>query len=100
MRDAWPYVAFVVGLAFSLSVVYYRMKAHLAVDIRNLLEDCRGTESWDDRSELKLGPWVEGDERELHRKSLVALYRIRRQVREYYDVHLKMDMGVTDWDKV
>ena len=43
------------------------------IDIRNLLEDCRKLSSWDDiRSELKLISWIEGDERQLHKKCFVV----------------------------
>lgn len=77
--------------AYSL---FTRSKDHLIIDIRNLLEDCRALESWDDRSELKLPSWVGGDERELHRRSWSALRRIRSEMVRYYEIHLEESEGV------
>ena len=83
------------GIGFSLYAWYARAKDYLIIDIRNVLEDCRALSSWDDcRSELKLGPWIGGDERELHRKSWWALRRIRRDMWRYYQIHAEMRDGV------
>jgi len=82
------------GLGFSLYSWYARAKDYIIIDIRNVLEDCRSLSSWDDcRSELKLGSWIGGDERELHRKSWWALRRIRCNMRRYYQIHAEMRDG-------
>lgn len=83
------------GLGFSLYALYTRARDYTIIDIRNVLEDCRAMTSWDDcRSELKLGSWIGGDERELHRKSLWALRRIRHDMWRYYQIHAEMRDGV------
>ncbi|MCP4118789.1 MAG: hypothetical protein GY737_26025 [Desulfobacteraceae bacterium] len=89
---------FIIGVLLAISGVsaygvYCRRKDHVILDIRNVLEDCRSLKSWDDRSELKLGTWVEGDERELHRKSLRVLKRILKEMIRYYQIHLEMADG-------
>lgn len=82
----------VLGLTgFSFYTVYSRCRSHLMIDIRNLIEDCRKLKSWDDRSESKLFSWVEGDERELHKKTLRDLHRIRNNMIKYWQIHLEMD---------
>jgi len=81
-------------LGFSVYGLFTRSKDHLILDIRNLLEDCRGVESWDDRSELKLYSWVGGDERGLHRRSWFALRRVYQDLLRYYRIHLEMADGV------
>lgn len=102
MATALDHIGLVLGVSsiavtlvgFSLYGLYTRSKDYLIIDIRNLLEDCRGLESWDDRSELKLPSWVGGDERELHRRSWSALRRIRSETVRYYEIHLEMSEGV------
>ena len=93
----------VIGLlglsGFTLFGLIARAREHLMIDIRNLLEDCRKLSSWDDvRSELKLMSWIEGDERELHKKSLFDLHRVRNSMIKYYQVHLEMQEG-TEYGK-
>lgn len=87
-------IAIVFGALGLSGVTAYGLRArareNLIADIRNLLEDCRGLKSWDDRSEYKLMSWVEGDERELHHKSLRELHRIRNSMIKYWQVHLEM----------
>ena len=51
----------VFGISFTF---YVRAKNLLILDIRIRLESCRKLDSWDERSEDKLGPWIE-NEREL-----------------------------------
>ena len=82
------------GIGFSLYAWYARAKDYLIIDIRNMLEDCRALNSWDDRSELKLSPWVGRDERELHRQSWWGLRRIRSDMWRYYQIHAEMHDGV------
>jgi hypothetical protein len=89
-----------IGLSgVTLFGLYSRSRENLMVDIRNLLEDCRKLSSWDDvRSELKLMSWIEGDERELHKKSLLDLHRVRNSMIKYYQVHLEMQEGAEHGD--
>jgi hypothetical protein len=68
------------GIGFSLYAWYARAKDYLIIDIRNMLEDCRALNSWDDRSELKLSPW--------------GLRRIRSDMWRYYQIHAEMHDGV------
>jgi hypothetical protein len=83
------------GLGFSFYPWYTRSKDYVIIDIQNVLEDCRALSSWDDcRSELKLPSWIGGDERDLHRRSLWALRRIRRDMWRYYQIHAEMRDGV------
>ena len=78
----------------SIFGLYSRARENLIIDIRNLLEDCRKLSSWDDvRSELKLMSWVEGDEREIHKKTLRDLHRVRNSMVTYYQVHLEIQEG-------
>lgn len=77
----------VFSICFSL---YVRKKNLLILDIRISLEGCRQCDSWDEKSEDKLGPWIES-ERELHRHGYRALRRIAGQIEEYYLIHLKID---------
>ena len=85
----------IILAALSLSGVtmyglYSRAREILTADIRNLLEDCRRLSSWDDRSELKLMSWVEGDERKLHKKSVHDLHRVRNSMLKYFQIHCEM----------
>ena len=83
----------VLGLTdITFYTIYNRVRENLMIDIRNLLEDCRKLSSWDDiRSELKLISWIEGDERQLHKKSILELHRIRNNMAKYWQTHLEMD---------
>ena len=62
-------------------------------DITALLAACRGTNSWDNRSELKLYSWLEDHtEEEIYEiNDNVELENIRKSLREYYIIHLEMD---------
>lgn len=61
-------------------------------DISVLLKKCRGTKSWDDRSELKLYLWLENrTENEIPATKLSDLVLIKDNLQEYLEVHLKMD---------
>ncbi len=73
--------------------LYARSKDHVILDINNTLQDCRALESWDDRSELKLCSWIGGDERDLHKQSLMQLRKIRKDIIRYYRIHEEMRDG-------
>lgn len=74
--------------------LYNRARENLILDIRNLIEDCRGLPSWDDvRSELKLSSWLEGEEKQLHWRPLKSLHRARESMARCYWVHMEMQEG-------
>lgn len=62
-------------------------------DITALLAACRGTNSWDNRSELKLYSWLENhtEEQVYEIKENVEIESIRKSLRNYYIIHLEMD---------
>lgn len=62
-------------------------------DITALLAACRGTNSWDNRSEIKLYSWLGNhtEEQIYEIKDNVELENIRKSLREYYIIHLEMD---------
>ncbi|MBM4027209.1 MAG: hypothetical protein FJ280_17650 [Planctomycetes bacterium] len=81
----------ILGLSgVTLFGLYSRARDILTSDIRNRLEDCRRLKSWNDRSEMKLISWVHGDERDLHKKSVRELHRIRNNMVTYWQIHLEM----------
>ena len=89
------FISIVFGLfglsGFTLYTFYSRWRKDLIIEIRNLLEDCRKLKSWGDKSELKLPSWIEGDEREFHKKSLSHLWCIRNNTIKYWQIHREMD---------
>lgn len=42
---------------------------------------------------MKLMSWVDGDERDLHKKSLCELHRVRNSIVKYWQIHLEMEEG-------
>ena len=69
-----------------------RLRQRLGLEVRRLLMDCRSCSSWNDRSEMKLGQWVEYvPEEMIPYTSLPKLVRIRKSLEEYLELHRKMD---------
>jgi hypothetical protein len=91
----WEFFASTLIALIGISAygVYTRSKDHLILDINNALQDCRTLESWDDRSELKLCSWIDGDPRDLHKRSLMHLRKIRKDINRYYQIHEEMRDG-------
>lgn len=59
---------------------------------KELLEECRKCNSWDDRSELKLNSWLENvPEDMIPYTSLANLFRITKNLKEYLKIHQEMD---------
>ena len=67
---------------------YFEKRRLLQLDIKAFLRQCRRTESWNDRSELKLCQWMlHVDQDDLHNADIFKLYRIRRSMRDYLYIH-------------
>ena len=68
-------------------------RSPIQCDITSLLAACRGTNSWDNRSELKLYSWLEDhtEDQIYEIDDIVILQNIRKSLLEYYIVHLEMD---------
>ncbi len=61
----------------------------LREDITVLLRKCRESETWNDKSELKLIQWLlDVPEDQLHTCGLFKLRRIRNSLRDYLYIHL------------
>ncbi len=82
-------VCALIGIDLTLFVTWYFEKRRLLqLDIKGSLKRCRETESWDDKSELKLCQWMlYVDEDDLHNADLLKLYRIRSSIRDYLYIH-------------
>jgi|GEM_PF-4701962 len=79
-----------ISLVTAIGVaMWFEAKPQVRRDIERLLEQCRETEQWDERSELKLSQWLLGtNEEELYKCGLIKLHKIRRSISEYLYVHL------------
>lgn len=64
---------------------------------RSLLVECRKCRSWDDNSEYKLSSWVEHiPETMIPYTSLPNLLRITESLKEYLEIHRRMDKELKD----
>ena len=79
-----------LGVAFWLYLCA-NARADLIAHIKEVLEECRRCESWDDRSELKLFSYIGAEEKRLQSYRLKALVEIRNRAYDYLYVHQKMD---------
>jgi hypothetical protein len=85
-------IAVVLGVSiYVLRALYYREKRSVLRDVEEILDMARRTDSWSSRSEFRLCPSLEGLEGELHRRTLFALIRIRKEVWRHYHRHLERD---------
>lgn len=80
----------VLGIvATFVTVVWIDFRSRLQKDIGVLLDKCRESQSWNDKSELKLAQWLhETPEEDLHNCGLRELSRIRSSVNDYLYIHL------------
>jgi hypothetical protein len=75
--------AFLSSIQPTLSPGVQRLRAELITSIQSLLADCRRCPTWDDRSEYKLGSWLEHvDEEMIPYTSLPNLRRIKSNLEE------------------
>jgi len=82
--------AFIIGIVGSaLVALWFERRSRYLKDIHALLKQCRETDGWGEKSELKLTQWMlDVPESDIHYCTLQKLYRIRRSLREYLHVHL------------
>jgi hypothetical protein len=86
--EEWVADHYTTDIAPSLPIEVNRLRAELANAIRELLDQCRACSTWDDRSELKLGQWIEFvPEALVPYTSLSNLVRIRRNLERYLRIH-------------
>lgn len=65
-------------------------RAKVLDDIKKKLEKCRSLQSWDDKSELKLFSWIENrSEEKVEISKLSDLILIRKNLKEYYKLHIE-----------
>ena len=66
-----------IGIDAGLFIAWYFEKRRLLqLDIKAFLKQCRRTESWNDKSELKLCQWMlDIDEDDLHNADIWKLHR-------------------------
>ena len=73
--------------------------SEIMCDITALLAACRGTATWDDKSELKLFSWMlEHREEDLNTLDATTLYEIRDSLVQYLDLHLNQIISNTHYD--
>ena len=84
-----PIVCTLIGIDLALFIAWYLEKRRLLqLDIKASLKQCRETEAWDDKSELKVCQWMlYVDEDDLHNADILKLYRIRSSMRDYLYIH-------------
>ncbi|MFC1485851.1 hypothetical protein ACFL55_02365 [Candidatus Latescibacterota bacterium] len=80
-----------VGLLSLICFYYYTEKDKIIKDINEIIEDCRGCNSFDEKSESKMYSWLELGEGGLHRKSLFTLKKIKKEMERYYKIHFEED---------
>lgn len=65
-------------------------RAKVLDDIKEKLEKCRSLQSWDDKSELRLFSWIENrSEEKVEISKLSDLILIRKNLKEYYNLHIE-----------
>jgi len=99
LLNYWEFfVALFVGLlGFNIYSYYCREKDQLINDINKIIEDCRKLSSFDEKSDDKMSSWLELGKGELHRKSMFALKRIKKEMIRYFQIHLDIDIEKNDW---
>jgi len=81
----------IVGVLVTVSLAVWGInyRAILREDISVILRRCRESQTWDDRSELKLGQWLlDTPEDQLHKCRLLKLRRIRNSLADYLYIHV------------
>lgn len=80
----------VLGIAATfVSVLWFEYKSRLRKDIKVLLRQCRESENWDDKSELKLIQWMlDTPQDQIHNCGLLRVSRIRNSLNDYLYIHL------------
>ena len=78
-----------VGLFF---MWYLYEKNNLINYIKSIVKSCREQDALDNRSKYKFFSWLEGEEDELHRKSLWKLKHIKKEMWRYLEIHIRMDL--------
>ncbi len=80
----------ILGIAATFgAVAWVEHKFRVRKDIDLLLKQCRETENWDDRSELKLIQWtLNTPEDRIYQCGLIKLRRIRGSLNDYLYIHL------------
>lgn len=93
--SSWLAVLIGIGLGFLgiaatfAAVVWVEHKSRVRKDIDLLLKQCRESESWNDKSELKLIQWtLDTPEEYIHQCGLIKLRRIRTSLNDYLHIHL------------
>jgi len=67
-------------------------RLELTSHIQDRLKACRACKSWDDKSEYKLGQWLEFvEEHMIPYTSLPNLIRLKAEIDRYYNIHAAMD---------
>ena len=94
LSDNWKFFTTLVLCLLGGSVYAYitREKDHLVRDIEKLIEECKSCESFDEKSEYKMDSWLELGSGELHRKSFLALRRVKKEMTRYWKIHFDTDM--------
>jgi hypothetical protein len=74
-----------------------KRREKLVSGISALLAECRACKSWDDRSEYKLGSWLDHvPEEMIPYTSLPNLLRIKESIGEYLRIHKQMDKEMSE----
>jgi hypothetical protein len=93
--SSWVAVLIGMGLAiFGIAatfggVVWVEHKSRVRKDVDLLLKQCRESENWDDKSELKLIQWtLDTPEERIYQCGLIKVRRIRASLNNYLYIHL------------
>ena len=80
----------ILGIAGTfVAVVWVEHKSRVSKDIDRLLKECRKSENWDDKSELKLIQWtLDTPEDRIYQCGLIKLRAIRNSLNDYLYIHL------------
>ena len=90
-------VAVLIGMGLGIlsiaatfgAVAWVEHKSRVRKDIDLLLKQCRESEDWDDKSELKLIQWtLNTPEDRIYQCGLIKLRRIRGSLNDYLYIHL------------